>query len=118
MTDPITINTPSGHKVVFKPFLTFGAKRELERIWLRGSRVDPKHPEKMDFDASTLYDAQDAALKLMVASIELPDGPLVDEPQAILDYVSAMTPEDGQAIYDRLNQLTGTNVPEDQKKGA
>ncbi len=112
------ITTPSGHKVTIKTGLTYGDKRQIERVFLQSAKVDPRQPEKMNFEASAMYDAQDLAVKLLVTKVEIKDGTTFDQPDERLPLaILEMDEADGKAVYDRINELTTpTDTPE--KKGA
>jgi hypothetical protein len=114
--DNITLTTPSGWKAVIKPFMTFGDKRALERVFAEGMTLDSKGDPHAS--GKSVYDAQDKAVSMMVKELVAPDGgnPIVN-PEMILAKIMAMPEEDGRMIYDKVNELTNP-TPQGEKRGS
>jgi hypothetical protein len=108
----ITYTTPSGYTVHLKPFLTFGDKRALERVFAEGMSVDATNGTSQA-SGKAIYEAQDKAVELMVVKIEM-EGKTIDGDQ-ILPAIYAMQDPDGRAIYDKVNELSS---PKGEKAGA
>lgn len=116
--EPIEFITPSGHQVYLKPHLTYGDKRDLERVFAKATVVDPQTKE-VAFDSASIYDAQDLAVKRMVVRLVTKSHPIIetDVPEAILSAILAMPEEDGKAIFDKVEELTkATQLSTEQKK--
>lgn len=116
--DNITITTPTGWKAVLKPFMTFGDKRQLERVWAETMTLDAS-TQQTQVSGKALYDAQDKAVELMVTELIAPDGSgSTTTPDAILAKIMELPEADGRAIYDKINELTASSIPAGQKKGS
>lgn len=113
------ITTPSGYQVTFKPFVTIGDKRQIQRVLMKTAKIDPNDPKNMEFDSSALYDAQDLAVKLLIEKIDKPgeDAYRKTDPDEILKAVLSWPEEDGDLVYARINALTENPLPK-EKKGA
>jgi hypothetical protein len=114
--EPILITTPSGYKVTFKPFVSFGVKRQIQRVLMASAKVDPKDPDKIEFSPAAMLDSQDLAVKLLVERIEVKgqETTYVTIPEQVLETIQGWPEPDGQAVYDKIDQLT--NSTEDPKK--
>ena len=110
--DNITFQTPGGYTVHLKPFLTFGDKRSLERVFAEGMSIDPTKGTTQA-SGTAIYAAQDKAVELMVMNIEQ-DGKFI-EGDEILPAIYAMPDDDGRAIYDKVNELS---TPQEKKGGS
>jgi hypothetical protein len=108
----ITFTTPSGYTVHLKPFLTFGDKRSLERVFAEGMSVDATNGTSQA-SGKAIYEAQDKAVELMVVKIEM-DGKTIEGDQ-ILPAIYAMRDPDGRSIYDKVNELS---TPQEEKRGS
>ncbi len=106
--DPVEIITPSGHKVFFKPFLTTGQDRELQRLFVKKLQVDPV-TQKVDYDASPYYDAEDLAIKFIIEKIVLKDGQEIIEKDKIFTTIADWPRQDGKAVYDKIDEITELN---------
>lgn len=112
-----TLTTPSGYRVAFKPFATFGDKRQIQRVFLSAAKVNPAKPDDVAFSADLMFAAQDEALKLLVTQIEIEGtGAPITDPEQILSTVQGWKEADGQAVYDRLNELTADPLPPAERK--
>jgi hypothetical protein len=113
--DNITLTTPSGWKAVIKPFMTFGDKRALERVFAEGMTLDAKGDPHAS--GKSVYDAQDKAVSLMVTELTHEDGRTSNDAQTILAWIMGMPEEDGRMIYDKVNELTNP-TPQGEKRGS
>lgn len=108
----ITFQTPAGYTVHLKPFLTFGDKRSLERVFAEGMSIDPTKGTTQA-SGTAIYAAQDKAVELMVVKIEMKGA--VIEGNEILPAINTMRDDDGRAIYDKVNELS---TPQEKKGGS
>lgn len=113
--DVIEFKTPSGHVVYLKPYLTYGQKKELKKTLLKNIRVNPKTREMSDFGSDVLLDAQDLALKMLIEKIVEADGKEYSG-NDVLSAVNNWKEEDGDALMDKIDDLTTLQEETNKKK--
>ena len=111
--DNIIFKTPSGYTVHLKPFLTFGDKRSLERVFAEGMSIDPTKGTSQA-SGKAIYEAQDKAVELMVIKIVTAEGKEFAG-DSVLEVINSMRDDDGRAIYDKVNELS---TPQEKKGGS
>ncbi len=112
--EPIEIITPSGHKVYFKPFVTTGQDRQLQRLFVKKLQVDPA-TQKVDYDASPYYDAEDLAIKFLVEKIILQDGQEITDKDKIFTTIDSWSRQDGKVVYDKIDEICELNKLDKKK---
>ncbi len=111
--EPIQLKTPSGYTVFLRPFLTFGQRRELEKVWASKLKVDAD-AKRTEFDASAIYEAEDLAVSFLVEKILDKDGnELAGKP---LETILSWPDEDGRCVYDKINEIASIKPSSQEKK--
>ena len=113
----------NGYTAIFRPYLTFGQKRQLQKIISSAMTVDAETSKpNTKISAAVIYEAQDAAMEMMLVSLTKPDGTTL-QGQAAYVAVQGFIGEDekiGQAFYTKLDHITGNSylgqAEEDKKK--
>ena len=115
--DLIELITPSGFKAYFKPFLTFGQRREIEKFTASKVEIDPLTQQpKNGISALSLYEGEDMVLKMLLDHIIINDQTLTGE-EAYLAVQNFENEEDGKVIYSKINEIVSSkNLPTDKKK--
>lgn len=109
------LKTPSGHRVFLKQFLTFGQKRDIEKVFASKVKVDPL-TQKSEVDGSVLYDAQDLGVKYLIEKIIDKDSKEYTGDD-ILPAILSWPEEDGKLVYDKIDEITSLKViPQQSKK--
>lgn len=109
------LKTPSGHRVFLKSFLSFGQKRDIEKVFASKVKVDPL-TQKSEVDGSVLYDAQDLGVKYLVEKIIDKDGKEYTGDE-VLSVILSWSEKDGKLVYDKIDEITAIkSVPADSKK--
>lgn len=130
----MVITTPSGYQVTLKDFLPFGFKRQLEKMFYEHFKLKGEDFKKAagdtnkdeigasvdDISGSVLYDMQEKALEFLVEKVEIKqDGGaslILSKKDEIMQAVYSWKEEDGQAIMDKVNELTKLGGKEAEKK--
>ncbi len=109
----MTITTPSGYEVYLKEALTFGQRREYNRLILSGAKIKPLQNKveteediKIDMpelDPDLAFQSQDLAFKFLVEKIVIDGTEYTDKFQ---DLVMNWQEEDGQAVYNAISEIT------------
>ena len=108
-----------GYIVTFKPFLTFGQKRELEKLMAGSMSVDAKtNKPNTNIAGSIVYEAQDLTLKMMIVELKNPSGQVFQGTDAFEAIQNLTDEEVGKAIYKKLDEITSskTLTPDSKKK--
>lgn len=111
-----TIVTSSGIKVYITSHITVGMRRRIQRIFLAKATYNLSANEP-DFDASTILDAQEEAVRLLVQKIETTDGAIIQGGDRCLDYILNMTdPQEAQIVFDAMNKITTPTIGSEEYK--
>jgi len=109
----------NGYTVEFKPYLTFGQKRALEKLMAGGIHIDPTtNKQKNTISGAIMYESQDFVLRALIMSLTTPDGQLL-QGDAAYDAIQNFAPDQeevGKAIYTKINEVTRANAPTTDKK--
>src|SRR5579859_954158 len=106
----------------FKPFLTFGQKRSIQKLTAAGMQFNAETTRRtMTITAAVIFDSQDAALRFMLVSATKPDGNVAMGEDAY-DLVQSLHGEDTQiaeAVYNQVDVITGRDylgeTPQEKK---
>ncbi len=73
---------------------------------------------KVDYDASVIFDAQDLALKLLVEKIVNKDGKEIVEKEEIINTILGWRAGEADKVYDEIDKITSFNqlTPISKKK--
>ncbi|MHA1842393.1 MAG: hypothetical protein ACTSYW_10505 [Candidatus Heimdallarchaeota archaeon] len=115
MNESIELKLPkTGYIVVISPFLTIGQSRELQKILLGKAEIDPTTAQLKKIPVETFLEMQDKAAELLIKEIKKGDK---SQPFS-KEWLSNLPVEDGNLIYDKINEITGaaTLTPERKKK--
>lgn len=116
MQDVEIITTPSGSKVYIFSKVTVGMRRIIQRIFLSKAKYNPTSNEP-DYDASTILDAQEEAVKILVQKIETSDGMVIVGGDKCLEYILNMTdPQEAQVVFDAMNKITTPTIGSEEYK--
>lgn len=105
-------------KVVLYNKLTYAQHRQLRRIALDAMKfkldIETQKPDVEDISASFQMDAEDKALSFLVKSASSQEGQEI-EPSQLVDLIDET---DGDLLYAKINELTGSSSlsEEDKKK--
>ncbi|MDQ3098892.1 MAG: hypothetical protein M3Q44_04040 [bacterium] len=113
----VELITPSGYKVYLKPYMNFGQKRDLQRMFVSRVRVD-KEMQKADLDGSSVFDAEDAAVKIMVEKVVDQEGREYTNKDELLSLILSWQDSDAQPIYDKIEELTKAKQDSEKKESA
>jgi len=109
----------NGYTVEFKPYLTFGQKRALEKLMAGGIHIDPTtNKQENTISGAIMYESQDFVLRALIVSLKTPDG-LVFQGDQAYEAIQNFTPDQeeiGRAIYTKINEVTRANNPSADKK--
>jgi len=109
----VEFKTPSGYTVKLKRhYLTYGEKVELQKLYLKSTKIDPTSQKITELDPSVVFEANKLAFNYLVIEIVTPDGQSVKE--NLYDYVMNLKEEDGQVIFNEINKYT--NPQQDLEK--
>jgi hypothetical protein len=99
----VEFKTPGGYIVRLKRhYLTYGEKLEIQRLYLKSTKIDPASQKITDLDASVVFEANKMVFNYLVIEIITPDNQSIKE--NLYDYVMNLKEEDGQAIFNELNK--------------
>jgi hypothetical protein len=99
----VEFKTPSGYIVKLKRhYLTYGEKLEIQKLYLKSTKVDPITQKIIDLDTSVVFEANKMVFNYLVIEIITPDNQSIKE--NLYDYVMNLKEEDGQAIFNELNK--------------
>lgn len=116
-TPNIELKLPvSGTTVLFRPFLTTGQSRELQKILLKNGTFNTEAGKLDNVTADTFMEMQDKAAEYLIVGIKNnPSGNIISFTKEMLDELPVA---DGNMVYDKVNKLTQSSnlSPDDQKK--
>ncbi len=110
------ITTPSGYEVHVKDFLSFGEKRQLEKLIASRIKVKADADNKVDIspvDGSVNYEMQDMAFGFLVQKI-LKEGAEITT--SLYDEIMSWHEADGKAVFDAINEVTAAPLVQPKKK--
>jgi hypothetical protein len=101
----MTIETPNGYKVFLKEEsdLTYRDRRSIQKVFLSNTKVSAK-TKAFDVSASTILDAQDELLRIMLLKILTPSGEELsgDLFEVVSNWKSI---EDADSVYNQVNEV-------------
>lgn len=105
------ITTPSGYEVHLKDFLSFGEKRQLEKLIASKIKVrtdgSSKKVDVEPVEGTINYDMQDMAFRFLVLKIiKKTDSDSQEITSNIYDEVMTWQEEDGNAVFAAIDQVT------------
>jgi len=103
----MVIKTPSGYKVTLKEEgdLTYRDRRSIQKVFLSKAKVtNENNKPNFDLDASTILDAQEALLKVIIVSItDVEEKPMEgDLFEVVMNWKNA---EDADAVFNIVDEL-------------
>jgi hypothetical protein len=110
------LTTPSGYEVHIKDFLSFGEKRQLEKFI--ASKVMVKADSKRQVEVEPVsgslnYEMQDMAFGFLIQKIIKVEEEITTK---LYDEVMTWKEEDGQAVFDAINEVTSKSPLVPSKK--
>src|SRR5947209_2665048 len=113
--DTIEITTPSGYKVTIKSFLTFGERRQIQRVYAKYSHYDQTGTPIMSGEG--VYEAGDLAVSLLVKRILDPQSNDITGKNPLQTILSFRDELDARAIYTAIDDIRNPAEPtEDETK--
>lgn len=112
----MTITTPSGYEVSIKDFLSFGEKRQLEKLIASRIKIKADSNQKIDMapvDASINYEMQDMAFGFLVQKIIKGEQEITTN---LYDEIMSWPEGDGQAVFNAINEVTAAPLVQAEKK--
>jgi hypothetical protein len=103
----MVITTPSGYKVTLKEEadLTYRDRRSIQRVFLSKAQINNENNKSnINLNATTILDAQEALLKLIIVSIADKDGKALDGDlfEVVMNWKN---PADADAVFDVVDEL-------------
>lgn len=92
----------NGDTVVFYKYLTTGESREMQRMILGGGTFNVAAGKINDLQSTIVLDMQDKGASFLVKEVKHKDGVVEPFTQLWLDHLPL---EDGNKVYDKVNQL-------------
>lgn len=114
MQDLIEFKTPNGYVFMLKPELTYGEFLEVQKVITANIDYDMTTQTAKSFKATALFEAQTKTLQYIVKSAKTPEGKDITN---IVKAVHDLPRTDGQALTDKINELTQENQIEEKKGG-
>jgi hypothetical protein len=106
----IELVTPSGHKVYFKRNLNTAERRELVKIYGDYMTANPITKEvQTDIHVRAQFEAEEYAVRVMVKKVVEASGKEYTGLEAYNAIMAWETPDDGDAVFAKMNELTSTN---------
>ena len=104
----VELVTPSGHKIYLRPYLTYGDRLEIKKIVGQHMSYDMQTGEKdTKLTARAQYEAEEYAVKAMVQRLVEASGKEYTGVTAFEAIRNWQNPEDGDAVFAKMNELTG-----------
>lgn len=113
--DLVELFTPSGYKVYLKPYMNFGQKRQLQRMFVSKVHVD-RDTKQADLDGTSVFDAEDEAVKIMVEKVIDRNGREYANKDEILSLILSWQDDDAQPVYDKIEELTKSKQITEKKE--
>jgi len=109
------VKLSTGETVVIFNKLTTGDSRKLQRLLLEKGKFDPQTGDIVDLPVSVFLEMQDAAANILIKEIKDGKGGSMSFTQ---DWLDNLPIQDGNKVYDALNEITqeATMLPEEKKK--
>ena len=126
-----TIETPNGHEVVIKTWITKRERRKIQNVYYENADFSQKvNPEQvrqqkqesgeveveddemefeLDFGPEVMQKSQDTAMEIIVEEI---DG----ESDDVLESLLNLREEDYDYVAEEIDKVTGESTEEDKKK--
>lgn len=100
--------TPSGYIIRLKRnYLTYGEKVEIQKLFLKSSKIDTEKQSIKEIDSLVIFEANKLAFNYLVDSIITPENREIKE--NLYDFVMNMREEDGQEIFNKINEFINPN---------
>jgi len=107
------LTTPSGYEVHIKDFLSFGEKRQLEKFIASKVMVKADSKQQVEVSGSLNYEMQDMAFSFLIQKIVKAEEEITTK---LYDEVMSWREEDGQAVFDAINEVTSKSPLVPSKK--
>lgn len=110
----------NGYTAIFKSALTFGQKRQLQKLMSSAMSIDAEtNKANTNISGQIVYESQDMVMKMMLVSLKDPTGKLY-EGDAAYKAIQEFTGDDeatGKALYEKVDEITGKSyLTEESKK--
>jgi len=123
----MVVTTPSKYKVFLKDYLSFGQKRELQKLIFSKLKIKPsadsegvRRTEIEEFSVDFMQDIQDKAFNMLIEKIEIEGKEYTDN---LFELVMSWNEKDGQSVFTEIDKITAifgaselTEVTADSKK--
>lgn len=104
----------TGYTVVFAKYLTIGQSRDLQRVILAQANYDQEKGSLANLPVDKFLDMQDKAAELLIKEIRSKTGEV--QPFSAT-WLESLPVDDGNLVYEKLNDLTKeSNLSEKDKK--
>lgn len=112
----LELKLPTSQQTVsLRKWLSIGQSRLLQKIVLKGGSVNPQEGTIGNVPAEVFLEMQDKAAELLINQIRNQDGSIVTDDVA--NWLFNLPQEDGNLIYDKLNEIiSNSNLSDDSKK--
>lgn len=103
--EDIILKTPGGWTVTIKPELTYGEFIQLQQMLAAGMKINPETKEiTSELEGKSLLEGQRKTMEFLITKITDPQG---GEITNIMGAIEGMPMRDGQAIADKVNEISG-----------
>lgn len=110
----IELKLPESESVVMmRKQLTIGQSRELQRILLRGGKLDIAAGSIGEISGEVYMDMQDTAASFLITEIKDKDG---NSHQFSNEWLFGLSSKDGDAVYEKINQITSESTLGSQER--
>lgn len=111
----ISIKLPaSGETVLFRPFLTTGQSRELQKILLKKGTFNTEAGKMENITTETFLEMQDKAAEYLISVVRGADG--TEKPFAA-KWLADLPVSDGNLVYAKISEITeSSNLSPDKRK--
>src|SRR4051812_48735648 len=108
--ETVELTTPSGHKVYLRPYLTYTDRRELRKIWGQYMTFDMQtKKEDTKLTAKAKFEAEEYCVRAMLQRVVEASGKEYRDEAAYAAIMAWQDERDGDAIFDKMNELTTQN---------
>lgn len=99
----MTLTTPSGYIVEYNEFLTFGQKRDIDKMYRSHLKMNINNDKSAEMTAEPSIIAEDMAINFLVTKISKGEQQITSNFRQEMD---SWKEEDGQAVLDVINVIT------------
>lgn len=114
-TQTVSITLPaSGETVLFRPFLTTGQSRELQKILLKKGTFNTEAGKMENITTETFLDMQDKSAEFLIKEVKGADG--LARPFTA-KWLADLPVRDGNLVYAKISEITeSSNLSTEAKK--